>query len=366
MKQQAMKMLYEASEDQVCKDMEDMQSRLHLRDVMTSIKYVQGLEVFEDAGDLFIKTPFYSSARFNHTTFNQICNLLRLNPTTINSLSPSIASDALNDVARKRGLHNEKFRANILNGGLGEEDEFRSRYGSRYQRVSDYSVVEGIAPLLEEFGYVPIGDVAGDMGVGGITPIKPHYTGLYDCQDFTTGFTINPDNDVSLDDSPLYASFFWKNSEVSGRACAEIGMIVSRGVCGNHMYHGVTEHSLRKHRHVNGVEEIFGSVREMLISYVSNEWKEQVWKDVNMAKRAVFATTREKVAEKLKSYKPLTSTHVEGIVDRIDHPLAYPRNPMSVWGVAQATTVFSQGLKYEKERVAVDRVGGRIIQSSLN
>ena len=73
-----------------------------------------------------------------------------------------------------------------------------------------------------------------------------------------------------------------------------------------------------------------------------------------------FADTRELIEKKLQTHK-LKKKDAILAGSYLEHPSAYPKNPTSVWGVAQAITLASQEKGLMDEKRAMDRVAGNLL-----
>ena len=116
-----------------------------------------------------------------------------------------------------------------------------------------------------------------------------------------------------------------------------------------------------KHKHVGEVRAVLEQATRMFEEVDLEREERRIGTEEMFVKASTtsFATTRELVESKLAD--KFTKKDATLASSYLDHPQAYPKNPTSVWGVAQAITLASQEKKFMDEKRAMDKVAGDLL-----
>lgn len=313
-----------------------------------------------DGGDTY-------ATRMNDWSFNQMTKFTEVRGvySALNALSPQTSASALNELLVRNGAQDRDRVALVhLSPKPTDEDTMphdpvsRAFYSTSYNRVGDLEVFKHFHHLSEQFGYEPAGRFAGKRG--GLAPVKPEASGLYRGDRSSFGFVANELGRIDIDNSSLYHAVMWGNSEV-GKETLWFQDVLYNYICGNHMIYSPKRMRMTKHRHTGAVRSVLMEATRMFES-VDGEREDRRLKTQEMFSKAsttIFAQTRKLVEKKLAS--SLTKRDAMLSANYLEHPFAYPKNPISVWGVAQAITLASQEKVYVDERRAMDKVAGNML-----
>ena len=289
-------------------------------------------------------------------SFRQLCGQVGASARTINALTAETAATALNELMARAG--NQNGVANVL-----DNSTVRGLYSRHYRRISDLNVFRFFHTLSEQYGYEPAGNFAGKRG--GMAPIRPEASGLYSgCED-SFGIIANEEGKIEIDGTELYHAVMFGNSEV-GKKSLWVTDCLYNFICGNHQIWGAQRVRTIAHRHIGtSVTEVLEKARKQFFEKTDaerREWREGVAATYQAAVKTPFADSTEKATKRLQSYIP--KSHAVGALKMADHPAAYPKSPLSHWGIGQAVTLYSQTLATQDTRHSLDVAAGKIIQSA--
>ena len=297
-------------------------------------------------------------ARMTNWSFLQLCRKAAGSADTINRLSPATAATALNELLSGTDTSGV---ANVLQTHAGE-DEIRALYSAKYERVSDHDVFKFFHAQAEQYGYEPAGTFAGKRG--GLPPVRPEASGLYAGDSDSFGIIANEAGKIEIDNSTLYHAVMFSNSEV-GKRTLEVTDCLYNFICGNHQLWGATRVRTIRHRHVRSVRDVLDRAKCEIFEMADaerQEHREAIAQTYQTAIRRQFATTTERAKDRLKAY--MKKKDAVGALGFLSHEAAYPRNPLSAWGVGQAITLDSQTLPNQDLRLKLDAAAGKIIQEA--
>ena len=304
-------------------------------------------------------------AQLTDWSFSQLCRQISVTSGTINRLSSATAATAINELmpAGMSGVANVmRPQRRPLDDGIIQHDQIRGLYSRRYERVADYDVFKFFHALSEQYGYEPAGNFAGKRG--GMAPIRPEASGLYAGASDSFGIIANEEGKIDIDNSTLYHAVMFGNSEV-GKKPLWVTDCLYNFICGNHQLWGATRVREIRHRHIGSVRDVLQESKREFFEVTDqerHEHREKIAQTYQAATRRQFAHTRERAQERLKAYMP--KKNALGALEFLDHAAAYPKNPLSDWGVGQAITLYSQTLPNQDSRHRLDTAAGKIIQGT--
>lgn len=359
-----MKQLFTRTPDECVKDMDDMVSRLEDREARTQIVDVRDIKVEPTENALRVKVRtgdmgLEGSGTLNHTSAQQLASMAGGGFGVLNQLSPETASLAYNELIKAKGVNNKGYRINALT--TPDTVQIRSFYSDRYQRVSDMDTAKHFRSLASNYGYEPAGTFAGKRG--GLPPLRPDYSGLYVGEHDIFGFLANESAPVETrNDSALYSAIIFGNSECKTSTIYWMH-VYYEFICGNMQLWNVGYTNEARQKHVGDPHQVLHRATEAFQKAEADQisHRDVVYQKVKATQRKAFADTRKKAQKKLEGY--LNKRRASDALDFIDHPRAYPENPLSVYGVGQAVTLYSQTFRNADERLAIDRIGGQILNS---
>jgi len=360
-----MKQLMTRDSDEYCIDMDHMVDRLQDREDNTQVVGVGDLTIRDgwniaNGESLCMDTPV-GTAFLNHTSLSQVCGMAGGGMNVINRLSAETASLALNELLTDNGAKSKNYSINVMNNPSSNHRSIRSFYSPRYERVPDVEVAKHFRSLANNYGYEPAGTFAGKRG--GLPPIKPECTGLYVGERDIFGFLANERDPVETrEDSALYSAIIFGNSECK-TSTIYWQHVYYEFICGNHQLWNVGYKNESKRKHVGNPLEVLHLATEAFQKSEADQiaQRDKVYMAVKASQRQAFSDSIKNTRKKLDDY--FTKSHADGVMEFLDHPRAYPKNPLSIYGVGQAVTLYSQTHRNADERLAIDRIGGKILSS---
>jgi len=362
--QKASHQLFSRPDDECFRDWTHLFEHLNHQEANTQeIREVSSLRSAPVDGslELMFECPaFNGMAKLNDWTFKQLCGMtgVRGVSAAINALSPNTASLALNELLDRAEIP----KRTLLVDDNGLEVTARAIYSGKYERVSDYDVFRSMYRLSNQYGYEPAGNFCGKRG--GLSPVRPEASGLYAGSEDSFGFIANEEGSIDIDNSTLYHMFMFGNSEVT-KSTFWFSEAYYSFICGNHNIYGITNMRHGKKKHIGDVRSVFEDIKKAFqrTDEERNEIRDSVYKTHQVAIRRQFADTLIRTEERLRDY--LTHKDARSVLPWIDHPNAYPKNPLSYFGVAQAVTLASQTKNTVDDRMKMDRVAGEIVAQAI-
>lgn len=297
--------------------------------------------------------------RMTDWSFGTLCRNVGAPKGYINELPARLAEECLN-----HGLVEKEKKGNGTIVNIGDVDGYptaRAFYSDRYERVPDLYVAETVKEQALQYGYIPAGLLAGKRGGA---PHNPDYSGLYASDRDVFFFFANESVPFEVEGEELYHMFMVWNSEVTARTLG-FSSCLYRFICGNHMVWGTRDLVEMSARHVGSPQKVIDNFKLVLQGYEGyrNVQVEISKARISQAMRKTFADTREKIAERLESY--MTRKEANAVLPFIESPVAYPKAPNSVWGVANGMTLYSQTVPYQDRRLEIDQAAGRMMEKEV-
>lgn len=288
--------------------------------------------------------------------FGQFAQLVGAPAGYLTRLPSDIAADCLNwGMARRNidevGTLNRRIDGNPL-------AELSAMTGPNYGRVWNADVIKG---LRDRFGDGKTGDFTVPGEFGNAVEVTKDNTTLFASDRDMFVFLADEKNRIEVpnrrDGQPgtLARGFFVKNSEV-GSASLSIATFLFDYVCCNRMVWGA-----------QGFEE----VRVFHTKSAPDRWVEEVAPAIEAyAQRSTAGITKaiedaraarigdpDKVAEFLT--KRFTKKRAEAI--KLAHFADEGRPIETLWDASNGVTAFARGIKFQDERVALEREAGKIM-----
>jgi len=303
-------------------------------------------------------------ALFSHWAYSQLCRTLRAPAEYVRSLSPQIASDALN-----YGIDhapNGTAVSMLVKAPNGNPlPMIRACTSDSYSRLWDGSLYDDVKNTIMQHDSrwttpptwtgEPAGAYRGDRDSflilvnGGSIVNDPS---LRDAQSPTPPGTSN------VDPGGMYRGIMVRNSEV-GAAAVSIQRILFRYICGNHIiWDAVIDKSFRR-RHV-GSSVQRDVTRE--IANIAHTWANaSAAKDdaiIRMLIDRELASSEKAVIDELRAIG-FSKEQAEGSYRLcVEKESASPR---SFWGLAQGATRLSQESGYQNDRLELDQLAAKVL-----
>jgi hypothetical protein len=186
--------------------------------------------------------------------------------------------------------------------------------------------------------------------------------GLYASDHDMFVFMVNNDKRISEPGNPdgLARGFFVSNSEV-GAASFCITKFLYRHVCGNHIVWGAKDVKEVRIKHIGSADDkAFAEVSGELVRY-ANESASDDESRIQRSMTFTLGMTKDQVLDRLFSIKNLGISR-QNLNEAYDTCVATEEvAPNTPWGMAQGLTRVSQTSAFAEERVALDRVAGKVL-----
>jgi hypothetical protein len=288
-----------------------------------------------------------------HWSFGQLAQLAEAPAGYLRTLPSPIAADCIN-----YGL---QFKRNIEDVGLLLQDNgdhiVRAATGPNYGRVWNGELVDA---LIRHFGDGVNGRFRVPGEFGKEVPITTQNTTLYAGDRDLFVFLADEKNRVEIpnrrDGKPglLARGFFSWNSEV-GSATYGFASFLYDYVCCNRIVWGATEYKEIRVRHTASAPDKFvADVVPALEVYAESPASNIV--------EAVKAAQAKNLGDKVEDF--LAKRFGKRLVQSLQtiHQLEEGRPIETLWDVTTAATAYARNIKWQDQRVAIERTAGEVLQ----
>lgn len=337
--------------------------------VTTSIKtkliecFAPEPEKIEDTHVFKIILPDGSEAEPTHWSFGQLAGLAGAPAGYLRTMPSQISKDALNYGLRFiRRVEDVKLYAR-------PGEDLRAITGPDYGRIFDHEVVEAVR------------QVAGD-GVGDtrwkIPGVMDWRTMIYDPNvaptlDTTTLYASDRDVFIFLvddrnpivvgkardgQDDIMFRGFYFKNSEVGAGSC-KLGFFYLRGLCENRIMWGVEGFEELTLRHSKNAPARFIAEAIPAMQAIAERSSLKLIDAVAQAKAAKVANDDDSALDFLKA-RSLNGAQAKKVLDLFEAEEG--GHARSAWDMAQGITALARKIPHQDDRVAMERVAGRILE----
>ncbi len=317
------------------------------------------LEAVPDADHkgLSIQGPNGHAYAPTHYAFGQLASLAGAPSDYLRRIPADIAADCLNyGFQFKRDERDVGVLLTRPANGIATADPFiRAATGPNYGRIWNNTIVNG---LVDRFGDGITGTwrVPGEFGRD-VTVTKENTTLFAGDRDMFV-FLADERNRIEIpnrrDGRPgsLARGFFVWNSEV-GAATFGIGTFLFDYVCCNRIVWGAKEYKEIKIRHTSGAPDRFLQEVAPALAAYSEGSAASVVKAIEHAREARLDNVGDFLAKRYG--KAAAKDYVEIHKEEEGRPIE------TLWDVSTAMTAFARTVKYQNERVAIEREAGLII-----
>lgn len=326
------------------------------RSKVISTRQIEIAPVMDDdtRKSLVVVGPDGAPAVPTHWSFGQIAARAGAPAGYLRQLPADIAADALNWGLYKRDV--EEVGALLrVNGGPAELAAFT---GPNYGRIWNADIARA---MRERFGDGVTGDftVPGEFGVA-LDEVTKGNTTIYASDRDMFVFLADEKNRIEIPNrrngqrGSLARGFFVWNSEV-GSETFGIATFLFDYACQNRIVWGAQGYQEIKFRHTSGAPDRFiEEATPALIAY-ANKSSEGIVAGIEAARRARLDP--DKVDEFLN--KRFTRSQAKAI--KLIHEAEEERPIENLWDVSTGATAFARSIKYQDERVAIERIAGKVI-----
>lgn len=289
-------------------------------------------------------------ARLTHWSFGQLAVRVGAPANYLRNLPATLAVQNLNHGLSKRVEKDEDATVNMLfhaNGDL----LLRAITSDKYSRIWNWEVAERLLDL-ESKGWTPA-----TPDIRKIDDRLPLYASDHDM----FAFIMRPDRVIRENGNPsgLKRGLIASNSEV-GAGKIRLTRFLYREMCGNHIIWGAEDVIDMAASHIGNVRERFATWQVEVNRYLNESASEQEAK-IAASKTKKIAGTKEELLDALfgKRSLGLSRKVIDAAYDAVVPD--EDGSPLTVWGITQGLTRYSQQTPYADERTEIDKAAGKLL-----
>lgn len=304
-------------------------------------------------------------APLTNWSFGQLASTAGAPAAYLRTLPPKLAAECVETGLRVREAGDADARKLLLRK---DADALRVHAitGNKYARIWNHEIASTVIALRDEQpswqNPEAFRSASGRINWGDREILPCAFGGDRDCFVFLADYTKTVK--VPGQDHPLARGFFLENSEV-GAAAVKLTMFLFDGVCSNMIVWGTQDVTEVSMRHVGSVRDRFLPSRSkpmMALSAFANASSHEDEARIVNAQRMLVADTLDDARDVIvrKRIPGLTG----GVVSAAyEIAVSEPRygNPLSVWGMVNGITEYSQRTPYAGDRVDLDRAAGKLL-----
>jgi hypothetical protein len=317
-------------------------------------------EPMEDHKGLKIVGQNGVPADVTHWSFGQLAGLAKAPAGYLRELPSELVADNLNYGLKFRREIDEVGVLLTRDPGDGsgvQRVEMRAATGPNYGRIWNSDIANS---LVNRFGDGRTGDFRVPGEFGKQVEITNQNTTIYGSDRDMFVFLADEEHRIDMqgrrnnEPGSLARGFFIWNSEV-GSTSFGVAMFLFDYVCMNRIVWGVKQFSEVRLRHtVSAPEKWLDQVEPMLIEYA------------NSSAAPVEETIRNAQQKKLDSdlddflkNRKFNKSQISGI--KAAHEAEEGRPIETIWDATVGITAYAKSIKWQDERVAVERMGGKVL-----
>ena len=322
--------------------------------VVLSNRQIEIAPVADDASrkSLVVVGPDGVAAVPTHWSFGQIAARADAPAGYLRKLPADIAADALNWGLYKRDV--EEVGALVRGNGIPELAAFT---GPNYGRVWNEDVIRA---LRERFGNGVDGDFTVPGEFGNMVDVTKANTTLYASDRDMFVFLADEKNRIDVPNrrngrsGSMARGFFVWNSEVGSQTLG-IATFLFDYACSNRIVWGAQGYEEIKIRHTAGAPDRWIEEAAPAIKAYADKSTDGIVQAIADAKNARLDP--DKVDDFLKAR--FTKSQANAI--KLVHLAEEDRPIESLWDVATGATAYARSIKYQDERVEIERKAGKVI-----
>ena len=336
---------------------------------------VLNFEPMDDHKGLKIVGQNGQAADVTHWSFGQLAGLAKAPAGYLRELPAELVADNLN-----YGL---KFRREIDEVGVlltretvdvpvptfgGETNsvsgpgpvsrvEMRAATGPNYGRIWNADLVD---TLVNRFGNGIDGDFRVPGEFGKRVPVTRQNTTIYASDRDMFVFLADEEHRITVpnrrngESGSLARGFFMWNSEV-GSTTFGLGMFLFDYVCMNRTVWGVQQYNEIRLRHtVSAPLKWLDQAEPMLLEYANSSAK-----PVEDTIKAAQAKKLDSDLDDFLKSRKFSKSQISGI--KATHEAEEGRPIETLWDVTVGVTAYAKGIQWQDERVALERMGGKVL-----
>ena len=293
-----------------------------------------------------------------HWSFGQVAQLAGAPAGYLRKLPAPIAADALN-----YGL---RFDRDVEDVGLllTKQDtgvELRAATGPRYGRIWNADIVNA---LIGKFGDGRTGDFRVPGEFGKEVEITKKNTTIFGSDRDMFVFLADETNRVEIPNrrngkfGSLARGFFVWNSEVGSQSIGAAFFLFDY-TCSNRIVWGVEEFKEIRLRHtVSAPDKWLEQITPVLTDYANAS--------AGPVEQTIKAAQQKRVDDDLDKFLASRFTKSQATQIKAAHEREEGRPIETIWDVVTGTTAYAKTIEWQDERVAVERLGGKVLDLVAN
>ena len=291
-------------------------------------------------------------AFLTHWAFGQLAQRVGAPANYLRELPSDLAVSNLNHGLMVRAKAQQP-NVSMLFHMNGDKLLVRALTSDRYERIWNWEVAERLLSMQER-GWEPA-----RPDIRKIDDRLPLYASDHDL----FAFIRSKDRVIKEagNSMGLYRGFIAENSEV-GAGKLRLMRFLYREMCGNHIIWGAQDVVEVALRHVGKIRDKMSMWDTQVRKYMDQSASEDEAK-IAWAQRKQIAATKENLLDTLFGMKSLNLTR-KALEAGYDANIPdEDGSPMTVWGMVNGLTRFSQTIPYADERTRIDRTAAKILEA---
>lgn len=295
-----------------------------------------------------------NAATLTNWSFGQLAQLAGAPAAYLRKLPAPIVADAMN-----YGL---RFDRDVADVGILVTDqengmELRAATGPNYGRIWNSDIVEA---LIAKFGNGRDGDFRVPGEFGKEVPITRDNTTIYGSDRDMFVFLADEVNRIEMKDrrngepGSLARGFFVWNSEVGSQSMGAAFFLFDY-VCMNRIVWGVKEFKELRLRHTSSApDKWLEEIQPVLVEY-ANAAAAPIEETIRLAQQKKFDDDLDDFLLNRFATKGLVETIKQAHIREENRPIE------TLWDVTTAVTAHAKTIAFQDQRVAMERMGGKIL-----
>lgn len=290
-----------------------------------------------------------------HFAFNQLAALVSAPAKYLRQLPTDLTADCLNFGLKTRAVEEVGLLATDIPGGIAPD--LRAATGPGYGRIWNDTVIQA---LIDRFGDGVTGDftVPGEFGVALDAVTKANTTLFAGDRDMFV-FLADEKNRIEVPNrrdgksGSLARGFFIQNSEV-GSSSLVVHTFLFDYACCNRIVWGAQDVKEIRIRHTSGAPDRWlEEVGPGLVAYARGS--------TNSIVDAVAAAQKASLKDNLDEFlsKRFSKNRVAAI--KLAHEADEGRPIETLWDATVGITAYARSVEHQDERVAVEKIGGSLL-----
>lgn len=300
-------------------------------------------------------------AILTHWAFGQLSARANAPAAYLRELPATLAVQNINYGLKNRRQSGDlrEDKANLLVHVHGQHMLCRSLTSNQYERIWNWEVAERMLDLVNE-GWEPARPDSDPTGPAAL------YASDHDMFGFLRfpHVTIQqPVKSRHAESAPMYRGIIYGNSEVGGGSLYAMSFLYNY-MCGNHIIWGASGVVEFRAKHVGSIRERTQAWAAQIKQYAESSASQ----DESMVRRAagiVLAKTKQELLDMLFGKRSLGLSRK---VIEASYDACLPEedgSPLTAWGWVAGATRHSQTIRYQDERMKVDRAAAKVLEMAF-